>query len=69
MAITLRMVEFLISSEYISPAGTKGLTVVIKACAMALKKHPKVNSQWKEEATIINHHVNVGVAVAVEDFK
>jgi pyruvate dehydrogenase E2 component (dihydrolipoamide acetyltransferase) len=41
--------------------------MVIKACAMALKKHPKVNSQWKEEATTINHHVNIGVAVAVED--
>ena len=41
--------------------------MVIKACAMALKKHPKVNSQWKEEAITINHHVNVGVAVAVED--
>ncbi|NHM08198.1 pyruvate dehydrogenase complex dihydrolipoamide acetyltransferase [Flavobacterium sp. CYK-4] len=41
--------------------------MVIKACAMALKKHPKVNSQWKEDAIIINHHVNIGVAVAVED--
>ena len=41
--------------------------MVIKACAMALKKHPKVNSQWREDAIIINHHVNVGVAVAVED--
>jgi pyruvate dehydrogenase E2 component (dihydrolipoamide acetyltransferase) len=41
--------------------------MVIKACAMALKKHPKVNSQWKEEATIINHHINIGVAVAVEE--
>lgn len=41
--------------------------MVIKACAMALKKHPKVNSQWSEEAITINHHVNVGVAVAVED--
>ena len=41
--------------------------LVIKASAMALKKHPKVNSQWKEDVTIINHHVNVGVAVAVED--
>ena len=41
--------------------------LVIKASAMALKKHPKVNSQWKDEATIINHHVNIGVAVAVED--
>jgi pyruvate dehydrogenase E2 component (dihydrolipoamide acetyltransferase) len=41
--------------------------LVIKASAMALKKHPKVNSQWKEEVTVINHHVNIGVAVAVED--
>jgi pyruvate dehydrogenase E2 component (dihydrolipoamide acetyltransferase) len=41
--------------------------MVIKACAMALKRHPKVNSQWKEEAITINHHVSIGVAVAVED--
>ncbi len=41
--------------------------MVIKATALALKKHPKVNSQWKQDAIIINHHVNIGVAVAVED--
>ena len=41
--------------------------MVIKACAMALKKHPKVNSQWREDAITINYHVNIGVAVAVED--
>jgi pyruvate dehydrogenase E2 component (dihydrolipoamide acetyltransferase) len=41
--------------------------MVIKACAMALKKHPKVNSQWREDSILINHHVNIGVAVAVED--
>ncbi len=41
--------------------------MVIKACAMALKKHPKVNSQWRDDSILINHHVNVGVAVAVED--
>ena len=41
--------------------------IVVKASAMALKKHPKVNSQWFEDKTRINHHVNVGVAVAVED--
>ena len=41
--------------------------MVVKACAMALKKHPQVNSSWTDAATIINHHVNVGVAVAVED--
>ncbi|MBE0422589.1 MAG: pyruvate dehydrogenase complex dihydrolipoamide acetyltransferase [Lutibacter sp.] len=41
--------------------------IVVKASAMALKKHPKVNSQWFDDRTRINHHVNVGVAVAVED--
>jgi len=41
--------------------------MVVKACAMALKKHPRVNTQWKDDVTIINHHVNIGVAVAVED--
>lgn len=41
--------------------------MVVKACAMALKKHPQVNSHWREDAIIINHHVNIGVAVAVED--
>lgn len=41
--------------------------MVIKASAMALKKHPQVNSQWREDAMVINHHVHIGVAVAVED--
>ncbi len=41
--------------------------MVIKACAMALRKHPKVNSQWKDDVTLIHSHINMGVAVAVED--
>ncbi|WP_339889294.1 2-oxo acid dehydrogenase subunit E2 [uncultured Flavobacterium sp.] len=41
--------------------------LIVKACAMALKKHPQVNSQWTEKETVVNHHVNIGVAVAVED--
>lgn len=41
--------------------------MVVKACAMALKKHPQVNTQWLENTTRINHHVHIGVAVAVED--
>jgi pyruvate dehydrogenase E2 component (dihydrolipoamide acetyltransferase) len=41
--------------------------LVLKATAMALKKHPKVNSTWTEQATLIHHHVHLGVAVAVED--
>lgn len=41
--------------------------MVVKACAMALKKHPQVNTSWQEDVTQINHHVHIGVAVAVED--
>jgi len=41
--------------------------MVVKACAMALKKHPQVNTSWKGDVTVYNKHVNVGVAVAIED--
>ncbi|WP_268224828.1 pyruvate dehydrogenase complex dihydrolipoamide acetyltransferase [Sinomicrobium oceani] len=41
--------------------------MVVKACAMALKKHPQVNTSWKGDTTVYNHHVHVGVAVAVEE--
>ncbi|SHM64924.1 2-oxo acid dehydrogenase subunit E2 [Myroides odoratimimus] len=41
--------------------------MVVKACAMALRKHPQVNTQWTDNATIYNNHINIGVAVAVED--
>jgi pyruvate dehydrogenase E2 component (dihydrolipoamide acetyltransferase) len=41
--------------------------MVIKACAVALKQHPKVNSSWLGEKIRYNHHVNIGVAVAVDE--
>ena len=41
--------------------------MVLKASAMALLKHKQINTTWTNEATIINHHVHLGVAVAVED--
>lgn len=41
--------------------------MVVKACAMALKKHPQVNTSWKGDVTQYNQHVHIGVAVAVED--
>jgi len=44
--------------------------MIVKACAMALKKHPQVNSQWTEAETILNHHVNIedGLLVPVLPF-
>jgi pyruvate dehydrogenase E2 component (dihydrolipoamide acetyltransferase) len=41
--------------------------MVLKACALALKQHPAVNSSWLGDQIRYNHHVNIGVAVAVED--
>ncbi|MFL2609130.1 MAG: pyruvate dehydrogenase [Cryomorphaceae bacterium] len=41
--------------------------IVIKACAIALREHPKVNSQWSDNKTRLNHHIHIGVAVGVED--
>ena len=41
--------------------------MVVKACAMALKKHPQVNTTWNVDTTRYNHHIHVGVAVAVDD--
>ena len=41
--------------------------MVVKACAMALKKHPQVNTSWNGDTTRYNHHIHIGVAVAVDD--
>jgi pyruvate dehydrogenase E2 component (dihydrolipoamide acetyltransferase) len=41
--------------------------IVVKASALALKLHPQVNSQWFDDRIQLNHHIHVGVAVAVED--
>ncbi len=41
--------------------------MVVKATAMALKQHPAVNSSWLGDKIRTNHHVHIGVAVAVED--
>ncbi|MFL9481354.1 pyruvate dehydrogenase complex dihydrolipoamide acetyltransferase [Chitinophagaceae bacterium LWZ2-11] len=41
--------------------------LVLKATAVALKQHPKVNSSWLGDKIRVNHHVNIGVAVAVDE--
>ena len=41
--------------------------IIVKACALALRIHPQVNSQWFDDKMQLNNHVHIGVAVAVED--
>lgn len=51
----------------VSPVKVSFNDLVIKACAMALRKHPAVNSSWMGDFIRQNHHINVGTAVAVEE--
>jgi pyruvate dehydrogenase E2 component (dihydrolipoamide acetyltransferase) len=41
--------------------------MVVKATALALKQHPKVNSSWQGDTIRYNHHVHMGIAVAVDE--
>ncbi len=41
--------------------------MVVKACAMALQKHPQVNTSWNDNTTVYHKHIHVGVAVAVDE--
>jgi len=41
--------------------------MVVKACAMALRKHPAVNSSWMGDFIRQYQHIHIGVAVAIED--
>ena len=41
--------------------------IVVKACAMALRKHPAINSTWHDDKIVQHGDINIGVAVAVED--
>lgn len=41
--------------------------MVIKASALALTKHQTINSSWLGDVIRKNHHVNIGVAVAVDE--
>jgi len=51
----------------VSPVKISFNDIVLKAVAVALKQHPAINSSWLGDKIRINHHVNIGVAVAIED--
>jgi pyruvate dehydrogenase E2 component (dihydrolipoamide acetyltransferase) len=54
-------------NEAIAPSKVSFNDIVIKACAAALRKHPKVNSSWLGDKIRYNEHVHIGVAIAVEE--
>jgi pyruvate dehydrogenase E2 component (dihydrolipoamide acetyltransferase) len=50
-----------------SPVKVSFNDMVIKACAMALRRHPAVNSSWMGDFIRQNQHIHIGTAVAVEE--
>jgi pyruvate dehydrogenase E2 component (dihydrolipoamide acetyltransferase) len=50
-----------------SPVKISFNDLVLKAVAIGLRQHPAINSSWRGETIRVNHHVHIGVAVAIED--
>jgi len=55
------------SINEISPVKVSFNDLVLKATAAALRKHPDVNVSWLGDKLRKNHHINIGVAVAVPE--
>jgi len=51
----------------VSPEKVSFNDMIIKACAMALRSHPAVNSSWLGDVIRQNHHIHIGTAVAVDE--
>ena len=51
----------------LSPVKISFNDMVIKAVAVALRQHPKVNSAWYGDTIRVNHHIHIGMAVAVDE--
>ena len=63
-----RATEFRREFNDTSPQGVRVSTndLIIKACAMAIKKYPNVNSHFQDNHLITSSHVNIGIAVALD---
>jgi pyruvate dehydrogenase E2 component (dihydrolipoamide acetyltransferase) len=54
-------------NKYIEPQKVSFNDMVIKAAAVSLRKHPKVNAAWLGDRIRYNEHIHIGMAVAVEE--
>lgn len=68
MTITMdKAMEARAAMNNVSPVKISFNDMVIKAVAMALRKHPAVNSSWMGDFIRQNHHISIGTAVAVDE--
>ena len=55
------------SMNEVAPVKISFNDLVLKAAASALRRHPKVNASWLGDKIRFNHHIHIGVAVAVDE--
>ncbi len=55
------------SMNAVSPVKISFNDMIVKACALALRKNPNVNASWLGDKIRYNKHVHIGVAVAIND--
>jgi pyruvate dehydrogenase E2 component (dihydrolipoamide acetyltransferase) len=70
LTIEIDMDNAIASRSTINAAGDVKISYndfVVKACGMALRKHPVINSSWLGDTIRINQHIHIGVAISVED--
>lgn len=68
MTVTMdKVIEARKAINELSPVKVSFNDMVIKACAMALRRHPAINSSWMGDFIRQNQHIHIGTAVAVEE--
>ncbi len=62
-----KAMETRVKLNELSPVKLSFNDMVLKACAVALKQHPVINSSWLGDKIRQNKQINIGVAVAVDE--
>jgi pyruvate dehydrogenase E2 component (dihydrolipoamide acetyltransferase) len=66
MEDAVRLKDSLEATEMFEEAITYN-DVIVKACALALGRYPRINASYEDEGIVIHPNINIGVAVAVEE--
>jgi pyruvate dehydrogenase E2 component (dihydrolipoyllysine-residue acetyltransferase) len=66
MEDAVRLKDSLEATEMFEEAITYN-DIIVKACALALGRYPRINASYEDEGIVIHPNINIGVAVAVED--
>jgi pyruvate dehydrogenase E2 component (dihydrolipoamide acetyltransferase) len=66
MEDAVRLKDSLEATEMFEEAITYN-DIIVKACALALGRYPRINASYADEGIVIHPNINIGVAVAVED--